>query len=79
MSTETLTNRFTNPASAPGAGPEKGQFDQSFIVGALDDFVSWGQSYSLWPFPFATACCGIEYMATSASDFDIAVPWLPLI
>ncbi len=66
MTTETIPNRFTQKS------PEKGQFDQSFIVAAVEDFVSWGQSYSLWPFPFATACCGIEYMALSGADFDIA-------
>lgn len=53
-------------------GPKKDQYDQSFIVGAVDDFIAWGRSYSLWPFPFATACCGIEFMATAASDYDIA-------
>ncbi|MCX7632671.1 MAG: NADH-quinone oxidoreductase subunit B [Turneriella sp.] len=62
----------TEPVALTKDAPRKGQYDQSFIVGALEDFVNWGRSYSLWPFPFATACCGIEYMATSASDYDIA-------
>jgi NADH-quinone oxidoreductase subunit B len=26
---------------------------------------------SLWPLPFATSCCGIEFMATMASTYDI--------
>ncbi|MFH1416887.1 MAG: NADH-quinone oxidoreductase subunit NuoB [Planctomycetota bacterium] len=34
--------------------------------------VNWPRRYSLWPLPFATACCGIELMATGASRFDIA-------
>ncbi|MBV6494068.1 MAG: NAD(P)H-quinone oxidoreductase subunit K, chloroplastic [Turneriella sp.] len=75
MTAEKIPNKFTSPpisGDAKPEGPEKGQFDQSFIVGALEDFITWGQSYSLWPFPFATACCGIEYMATSGADFDIA-------
>lgn len=33
--------------------------------------VNWGRKYSLWPMPFATACCGIELMATGASRYDI--------
>jgi NADH-quinone oxidoreductase subunit B len=41
-------------------------------VANLESVVQWGQSYSLWPFPFATACCGIEYMGTACSDNDIA-------
>ena len=34
--------------------------------------VNWGRKHSLWPMPFATACCGIELMATGASRYDIA-------
>jgi NADH-quinone oxidoreductase subunit B len=34
--------------------------------------VNWCRKYSLWPMPFATACCGIELMATGASRFDMA-------
>jgi NADH-quinone oxidoreductase subunit B len=26
----------------------------------------------MWPIPFATACCGIELMATASSRYDIA-------
>lgn len=56
----------------PAPGVKKDQYGDSFVVGAVEDFLKWGQSYSLWPFPFATACCGIEFMATAASDYDIA-------
>ncbi|WP_409999951.1 NADH-quinone oxidoreductase subunit B [Planctomyces sp. SH-PL62] len=38
----------------------------------MDSVVSWCRKYSLWPMPFATACCGIELMAVGASRFDIA-------
>lgn len=41
-------------------------------VTTLESVVNWGKSYSLWPYPFATACCGIEYMGTACSDYDIA-------
>jgi len=27
---------------------------------------------SLWPLPFATSCCGIEFMATMGSNYDLA-------
>ncbi len=33
--------------------------------------VNWSRKNSLWPLPFATACCGIELMATGASRYDI--------
>jgi NADH-quinone oxidoreductase subunit B len=36
----------------------------------LNDVV--GLANSLWPLPFATSCCGIEFMATMASHYDLA-------
>jgi NADH-quinone oxidoreductase subunit B len=42
------------------------------IVTQLDKFANWVRKNSLWPMPFATACCGIELMATGASRHDIA-------
>ncbi|NLF07974.1 MAG: NADH-quinone oxidoreductase subunit NuoB [Pirellulaceae bacterium] len=41
-------------------------------VTKLDAMVSWCRKNSLWPMPFATACCGIELMATGASRHDLA-------
>ncbi|MEE8169839.1 MAG: NADH-quinone oxidoreductase subunit B family protein [Phycisphaerae bacterium] len=34
--------------------------------------VDWCRKNSLWPIPFATACCGIEFMSTAASRYDLA-------
>jgi NADH-quinone oxidoreductase subunit B len=34
--------------------------------------VNWSRANSLWPMPFGTACCAIEFMATAASRFDLA-------
>jgi NADH-quinone oxidoreductase subunit B len=41
-------------------------------VTRLDAIVNWVRKNSLWPMPFATACCGIELMATAASRYDLA-------
>ncbi len=34
--------------------------------------INWARKNSLWPMPFATACCGIEFMAVAASRYDLA-------
>ena len=41
------------------------------MVAQLDHLANWVRANSLWPMPFATACCGIELMATGASRHDI--------
>ena len=38
----------------------------------LKKVVNWARRSSIWPMPFATACCGIELMATASSRFDLA-------
>jgi NADH-quinone oxidoreductase subunit B len=45
---------------------------ENVILTSLDAVVNWCRKNSLWPMPFATACCGIELMAVGASRFDIA-------
>ncbi len=38
----------------------------------LERVINWGRRSSLWPMPFATACCGIELMSTASSRYDLA-------
>ncbi len=38
----------------------------------LNRVMNWARRSSLWPLPFATACCGIEMMATACSRYDLA-------
>jgi len=42
------------------------------IITAIDAVYNWARSNSLWPVTFATSCCGIEMISTSAASFDIA-------
>lgn len=42
------------------------------LLSKLDPLANWCRKNSLWPLPFATACCGIEVMAVGASRHDIA-------
>jgi NADH-quinone oxidoreductase subunit B len=43
-----------------------------FFATRLDAVVGLARANSLWPLPFATSCCGIEFMATMASHYDFA-------
>lgn len=43
-----------------------------YITTKLSAIVNWGRKYSLWPMPFATACCGIEFMGAVSSRYDIS-------
>jgi NADH-quinone oxidoreductase subunit B len=51
------------PASFMGDG---------FMATSLEKVVGLARKNSIWPLPFATSCCGIEFMATAASHYDIA-------
>ena len=42
-----------------------------FFATQLDKAVGLARANSLWPLPFATSCCGIEFMATMASHYDL--------
>ena len=48
------------------------ELPENVVVSRLDELASWCRKNSLWPMPFATACCGIELMATGAAKHDLA-------
>jgi NADH-quinone oxidoreductase subunit B len=43
-----------------------------FLLGKLDELITWSQRNSLWPFGSGLACCAIEMIATAAAKFDIS-------
>ena len=43
-----------------------------FLTTQLNRVINWARRSSLWPMPFATACCGIELMATASSRYDLS-------
>src|SRR3954464_1568678 len=54
-----------------GAAPQ-GHQGEGFFATKLADVVGLARKNSIWPLPFATKCCGIEFMATMASHYDLA-------
>ncbi len=55
-------NIAQQPEGVEGAG---------FFATSLDKAVGLARKNSLWPLPFATSCCGIEFMATMAAHYDL--------
>ena len=43
-----------------------------FFATSLDKAVGLARKNSIWPLPFATSCCGIEFMAMMGSHYDFA-------
>jgi len=39
---------------------------EGWVATRLDFLVNWARANSLWPMPFGTACCAIEFMARQA-------------
>ncbi len=50
----------------------EGHTGEGFFATSLDKVVGMARANSLWPLPFATSCCGIEFMASMASHYDFA-------
>lgn len=46
-------------------------FGESFMLTKLSEAVQWARKYSFFPYPFVTACCGMEYFSTAGPRFDI--------
>jgi NADH-quinone oxidoreductase subunit B len=43
-----------------------------FTASRLADAIAWARKFSLFTYPFVTACCGMEYMAVAGPKHDIA-------
>jgi NADH-quinone oxidoreductase subunit B len=45
--------------------------DETFVTSRLNDLIGWARKYSIFNYPFVTACCGMEYMSASSSHYDL--------
>jgi NADH-quinone oxidoreductase subunit B len=46
--------------------------EQGFATTKVDALLGWARKYSLFAYPFVTACCGMEFMALTSPRFDLA-------
>ena len=74
------------PGVSPGEQAEKGLITlpgeaqrepddlagSTYLTTKLDSLVNWARGNSLWPLPFGTACCAIEFMSMVSSTYDIS-------
>ena len=50
----------------------EGMEGEGYFATKLESVIALGRKNSIWPLPFATSCCGIEFMATAAATYDLA-------
>ncbi len=43
----------------------------TFFTSRLNDVIGWSRKFSIFQYPFVTACCGMEYMSVSCAHYDI--------
>ena len=58
-------------AAGPGVAAEADAFPDSFVATRLQDAIQWARKYSFFPYPFVTACCGMEYFSVAGPRYDI--------
>ncbi len=44
--------------------------DSGFVTTKLEDLLAWARKYSLFQYPFVTACCGMEFMSLNGPVYD---------
>jgi NADH-quinone oxidoreductase subunit B len=49
-----------------------GANESFFLTTKFNEFLGWARKNSVWPYPFGTACCGIEYMSVVGPKYDIS-------
>jgi len=52
--------------------PPEGYSAPGFFATSFDKVVGLARKNSIWPLPFATSCCGIEFMALMGAHYDLA-------
>jgi NADH-quinone oxidoreductase subunit B len=45
--------------------------ESGFATSRVDAMLNWARKYSLFQYPFVTACCGMEFMSLASPRFDV--------
>ena len=49
-----------------------GASGESFFTTKFDALLAWSRKWSLFQYPFATACCGMEFFQVAGRRYDVA-------
>ncbi len=75
-----LASGGTPPASSLQSGRDRAahrmlehlrQGNETFLTTKLDTVLNWGRKYSMFLYPFVTACCGMEFMSLAGPRYDL--------
>jgi NADH-quinone oxidoreductase subunit B len=47
------------------------QGSDSFLTTKADTVINWARKYSMFLYPFVTACCGMEFMSVAGPRYDV--------
>lgn len=47
------------------------QGSEAVVLTKLDQAVNWARKYSMFIYPFVTACCGMEFMSAAGPRYDM--------
>jgi NADH-quinone oxidoreductase subunit B len=47
------------------------QGSDSFLTTRADTVLNWARKYSMFLYPFVTACCGMEFMSVAGPRYDV--------
>lgn len=50
----------------------EGYMGEGYQLTSMEKVLGMARANSIWPLPFATSCCGIEFMATMGTNYDLA-------
>ena len=50
----------------------EGYMGEGYQLTTVEKVLGLARANSIWPLPFATSCCGIEFMATMGANYDLA-------
>lgn len=61
-----------NTAAGGAAAVRQPDGSSVFLTTRLEHVLDQARANSLWPFPFGTACCAIEFMSVVMSHYDLS-------